>query len=65
LTNNQLESIVRNQFGHALGLPHTNNPKDIMYDTINVQHPYISECDVSALVKSYNEIMPLDDFCKN
>jgi len=65
LTNEQLGSIVRHEFGHALGLSYTNNPKDLMYDTINAKNSYISECDVIALTKSYDDIVSPYDFCNN
>ncbi|MDE1818149.1 MAG: matrixin family metalloprotease [Thaumarchaeota archaeon] len=65
LTNTQIGSIVRHEFGHALGLPLTNNAADLMYESITTNHPYISECDINALQKLYNGIKLSDDFCDN
>lgn len=65
LTNTQIGSIVRHEFGHALGLPLTNNAADLMYESITTNNPYISECDIDALQKLYNGIKPSDDFCDN
>jgi predicted Zn-dependent protease len=63
LTNTQLESIVRHEFGHALGLPHADNPEDLMHESIMTNHSYISECDISALQKLYNDVQPSGNFC--
>jgi hypothetical protein len=54
LTDNQLATIVRHEFGHALGLPHTNDPQDLMHATIQTDYPYISECDVGAIQSLYD-----------
>lgn len=64
LTDDQIGSIVRHEFGHALGLPDTGNSEDLMHGTITTNNPYISTCDIDALEKSYNGIKPSDDFCK-
>ena len=65
LTDSQLESIVRHEFGHALGLSHTDNPEDLMQESIMTSHPYITECDINALQKLYNDIQPSGNFCNN
>ena len=65
LTDTQIESIVRHEFGHALGLPYTSNVSDLMHDSIPVDHSYISTCDINALQKLYNNVKPSDDFCNN
>ncbi len=65
LTDTQIESIVRHEFGHALGLPYTSNASDLMHDSIPVDHSYISTCDIDALQKLYNNVKPSDDFCNN
>ena len=64
LTDDQIESIVRHEFGHALGLPNTSNPVDLMHDTIKI-NSYISECDIDALKKLYDDSKPTEDFCSS
>jgi hypothetical protein len=54
LTDDQLETIVRHEFGHALGLGHSTAPEDLMAPTIDMTIPYISECNVDAIVDLYN-----------
>jgi len=54
LSNEQLETITRHEFGHALGLGHSTAPEDLMAPTIDMTYPYISECNVSAIVDLYN-----------
>lgn len=54
LTDEQLETILRHEFGHALGLGHSTAPEDLMAPTIDMTIPYISECNVDALVDLYN-----------
>lgn len=56
LAPEQIETIVRHEFGHALGLGHSTAPEDLMYSVINTPYPYISECDIDALENLYNEI---------
>ena len=65
LTDAQTESIVRHEFGHALGLPHTSNTSDLMHDSITTNHSYISVCDTEALQKLYNDVKPSEGFCNN
>src|SRR5574337_563620 len=54
LSDNQLAAIVRHEFGHALGLPHTANPQDLMHAEIQTDYPYISQCDISAIQTLYD-----------
>ena len=65
LTSTQLESIVRHDFGQALGLTQTNNPNDLMHDSFMTNHSYISACDVNSLEKLYNDEKPSNDFCNS
>lgn len=56
LTDEQLQTIVRHEFGHALGLGHSSAPEDLMAPTIDMTVPFISECNVDAIVDLYNGI---------
>ena len=49
-----LETIVRHELGHALGLAHSTATEDLMYPTIESNFPYISECDLDAIEKLYD-----------
>ena len=55
LTPNQLEIITRHEFGHALGLAHSTAPEDLMFPTIESDFPYISECNVQAIISLYDK----------
>jgi hypothetical protein len=52
ISEQDLSTIMRHEFGHALGLGHSTDPEDLMYPTITTM-PYISECDYAALVSTY------------
>jgi hypothetical protein len=54
LSDQQLTTIIRHEFGHALGLGHSTAPEDLMAPTIDMTIPYISECNVAAIVDLYN-----------
>ncbi len=54
LDANQLGIITRHEFGHALGLAHSTAPEDLMAPIIKTDYPYISECDLDALLKLYD-----------
>lgn len=54
LSDDQLGTIVRHEFGHALGLGHSTAPEDLMAPTIDLTIPYISECNIDAVVNLYN-----------
>lgn len=53
ISNRDLSTITRHEFGHALGLGHSTDPDDLMSPTITTMIPYISECDYAALVSHY------------
>ena len=55
LSDNQFETILRHEFGHALGLGHSTATEDLMASTIDMTFPYISHCNVSAISDLYNE----------
>lgn len=53
LNKRQLESIIRHEIGHALGLSHTNTKNDLMQPIINLRYNAISILDLYALVSAY------------
>lgn len=55
LSDNQLKTVLRHEMGHALGLAHSTAPEDLMAPTATTEFPYISECDVDAIVKLYDD----------
>lgn len=54
LTAEQIATIVRHEFGHALGLAHSTAPEDLMAPVIQTNYPYISECALDALQSLYD-----------
>jgi len=54
LSDTQLATIMRHEFGHALGLGHSTAPEDLMAPTIDMTYPYISSCNISAISELYN-----------
>lgn len=56
LSSEELGTIVRHEFGHAIGLGHSTAPEDLMAPNIDMTIPYISECNVDAIVELYNGI---------
>ncbi len=54
LNDDQLATIVRHELGHGFGLAHSTAPEDLMAPEITTPYPYISECDIAALVGLYN-----------
>jgi hypothetical protein len=56
LTDEELGTIVRHEFGHALGLGHSTAPEDLMAPNIDMTVPYISECNIDAIINLYNGV---------
>ena len=53
LTDQQISSIVRHEFGHALGIKYSDFADDLMFGTVPVPS-YVSECHLTALLELYN-----------
>ena len=56
LSDDELATILRHEFGHALGLGHSTAPEDLMAPNIDMTVPYISECNIEAIADLYNGI---------
>lgn len=54
LDDEQFKTILRHEFGHALGLAHASAPEDLMAPVITTHYPYISECVIDSLVRLYD-----------
>ena len=63
LSDWELEDIVRHEFGHALGLGHSSNSKDLMYYQFHADNAYISKCDLDALTSLYEGRGPVSFTC--
>ena len=59
-----LETVVRHELGHALGLAHSTAPEDLMYPIIETNFPYISDCDVDAMIGLYDGGNTSDVVCE-
>jgi hypothetical protein len=53
LSNEELEILVRHEFGHVAGLAHSTSPEDLMYPIIQTPVPWVSLCDAKALLHLY------------
>lgn len=54
ISADQIGTIIRHEFGHALGLGHSTAPEDLMAPLIITSYPYISECNVKAISALYD-----------
>ena len=54
ITGEQISSITRHEFGHALGLAHAESPDDLMNAIVQVPS-YVSDCDVDTLLSLYDD----------
>ena len=53
MSGKQISSVTRHEFGHALGLGHSDSPEDLMYEIIQVAS-YVTDCDVDSLLSLYD-----------
>ena len=65
LSNEHMEIIIRHEFGHVAGLAHATAPEDLMYPVIQTPAPFISECDIDALVHLYTGGKTSQVICDN
>ena len=54
ISDENLSTIIRHEFGHALGLAHSTDTDDLMFPSIRTELPYISECNMDALASLYD-----------
>jgi len=64
LEDEELSTITRHEFGHALGLGHSTALEDLMAPTIDMTYPYISECNVDAIANLYNDVEDSNTICE-
>ena len=55
LTVEEVTTITRHEFGHALGLGHSTDVGDLMHEEIITPYPFISDCHIHAISELYNE----------
>lgn len=64
LSKVQFETILRHELGHAFGLAHSTAPEDLMHPTIETNYPYISQCNIDAMVSLYDGGKKSEVVCK-
>jgi hypothetical protein len=53
LTDEQLATITRHEFGHAMGLDHASSSNDLMHDVVKTPS-FVSGCDIDEIQHVYN-----------
>jgi len=64
LSDEHFRTILRHELGHAFGLAHSTAPEDLMAPIIQTEYPYISECDLAAIVSLYDGEKKSDVTCE-
>ena len=64
LSDEQFKIVLRHELGHAFGLGHSTAPEDLMAPIIKTEYPYISECDLAAIVSLYDGEKKSDVTCE-
>jgi hypothetical protein len=64
LKDDRLATIVRHEFGHALGLPHSTDPEDLMAPVTKTQYPFVSDCDINSMISLYDNKEISEVTCK-
>lgn len=64
LTPVEMETVVRHELGHAFGLAHTEASEDLMAPVITTEYPYISPCDLDAIISLYDGSETSEITCK-
>lgn len=64
LSTSQISTIVRHEFGHAIGLAHTTATEELMAPTITTDYPYISPCTVDAITALYDGNQKSEVICE-
>ena len=65
LRTEEIAVIVRHEFGHTLGLKHSTATEDLMYERYHTINPYISQCDMDAIISLYNNERLTHVTCEN
>ena len=53
LNDVEFETLLRHEFGHSLGLAHSENINNVMFPLLDQSNPYITNDDISALSLLY------------
>ncbi|MCV0392043.1 MAG: matrixin family metalloprotease [Nitrosopumilus sp.] len=64
LSDSDLATIIRHEMGHALGLAHSTDPDDLMHPVIGTDYPYISGCNIDAIISLYDGSQNNQVICK-
>ena len=60
-----LETVIRHELGHALGLAHSSALEHLIYPVIETNFPYVSECDVDAMERLYDDGNTSEVICES